>query len=516
MRTSGLPPETSPPESRAASRTHAPRDLGRLVRSGIGWMMVSQLSVQLLGFTTAVVVAHFLTPREVGLVAMALVFSNLALVIADAGVTPALVQKAELSEEDKSTAFWASVALGVILTLAGVGLSWPVSALYGEPRVQHLLVAVSPAFLFTALGVVQGALLTRDLKFRSLGLRTMTATVASTSITILLAALGLGPWALVVQFLTITSVSTALLWRASDWRPRRCFSTASLRELMGFGGHVLGARLIMWGRSNIDNLLIGRYVGASRLGAYSIAFNVMITPVARLAGPMTQVFYPAFSRIRDPVRIGEVWLRAVRVVAVVVVPAMLGLVVVAPDFIEVIFGRRWHEAAPVLQILAPVGMVQALQALNYGILQSLARTRALFRYSLFASIAAIGAFVAGLPWGIEGVATAYALSSIVLEPVYLLLTTRVVGVPVRDWIRSVKGVFEAGIAMTVLVGIARVGLVHLDLPPSARLAALIALGASLYVPLICWRAPEVVEEAREVRRRRSAPQEAPASRTAPS
>jgi O-antigen/teichoic acid export membrane protein len=467
-------------------------------------MMVSQLSIQLLGFATAIVVAHFLTPRQVGLVAMTLVFSNLSLVLTDAGFASALIQKAELSEEDKSTAFWASAALGVVVTIAGVGLSWPVAALYGEPRVQALFAAVSPAFLFVALGIVQGALLTRELKFRSLELRTVAATFASASVAMLLAALGLGPWALVVQILTISSVSTVLLWRSSDWRPRSGFSRASLREISTFSRHIFGTRLISWGRTNFDTLLIGRYVGASRLGAYSIAFNLMVTPVTRVAGPLTQVFFPAFSRIRDPVRIGELWLRAVRIVAAVVVPAMLGLVVVAPDFIEVVFGRRWHEAAPVLQILAPVGMVQALQGLNYGILQSIGRTRVLFRYTLFASAAAVGAFAAGLPWGIEGVATAYALASIVLEPAYLVLTARAVGVPVRDWIRSVSRVAEASIVMTGLILAARAGLLHLGMAPSARLAIVLAFGIVLYIPLLRWRAPEVIQEVRAFRRRGSA------------
>jgi PST family polysaccharide transporter len=191
-------------------------------------------------------------------------------------------------------------------------------------------------------------------------------------------------------------------------------------------------------------------------------------------------------------------------VAAVVVPAMLGLVVIAPDFIEVVFGRRWHEAAPVLQILAPVGMVQALQALNYGILQSIARTRALFRYTLFASVVAVSAFAAGLPWGIEGVATAYALASIALEPVYLVLTARAVAVPVRDWLRSVRGVFEAGVVMAALVFAARAGLVHLDTDPGARLAIVLAFGISVYVPLLRWRAPAVLEEVRTFRNRQRA------------
>jgi PST family polysaccharide transporter len=499
-------PVREEPSSPAAAAPRGSRDLGRLIRSGIGWKVISQGAGQILAFGTSVVVAHFLTPREVGLVVEALVFSSLSLVITDAGLAAALVQKPNLSEDDKTTAFWASVAMGFLIMLAAIGLSWPVADLYGESRVQVYLAAISPAFLFTALGIVQGALLTRELKFRSLELRTVIASFASTVTTVVLAVLGAGGWALVGQILSITGVSTALLWRSSDWRPRMSFSPASLRSMALFSGHVLGARSVQWARSNLDNLLIGRYLGASALGAYSIAFNLMVTPTLRVASPVTGVFFPAFSRMRDPVRIGAAWLRAVRLVAALVVPAMLAMIVVAPDFIDVVFGRRWHKAAPVLQILAAVGMVQALQALNYGILQSTANTRTLFRYTLFATAAAIGAFVAGLPWGIVGVATAYALASIVIEPTYLVLTARAIGVPVRAWLNSVRGVLEAGIGTALTLLAARIGLVHLDVPPGARLAVLIVLGCLVYPPLLWWRSPEVPAELRSVRASRSAHQ----------
>jgi O-antigen/teichoic acid export membrane protein len=500
-----------PPTSEEASSTdtaggHRSRELGRLVRSGVGWKGISQIAGQILAFATSVMVAHFLTPREVGLVAEALVFSSLSLVIGDAGLAAAVVQKPNLSEDDKTTAFWASVAIGVLIMVAGVGLSWPIAHLYGEPRVQVYFAAISPAFLFTAVGIVQGALLTRELKFRSLELRTVIASLASTVVTVVLAVLGAGSWALVGQILSVTSVSTALLWRSSDWRPRLSFAPASLRSMAPFSGHVLGARTVTWARTNLDNLLIGRYLGAASLGAYSIAFNLMVTPVTRVASPVAGVFFPAFSRMRDPVRIGAFWLRAVRLVAAGVVPAMLALMVVAPDFIEVLFGQRWHEAAPVLRILAPVGMIQALQALNAGILQSTANTRTLFRYTLFATAAAIASFVAGLPWGIVGVATAYALASIVIEPPYLVLTARAIGVPVRAWLNSVRGVLEAGIGMAVVLLAVRIGLVHLAVPPGARLAALIVLGCLVYPPLLWWRSPEIPAELRAARAARSAPQ----------
>jgi polysaccharide transporter, PST family len=470
------------------------RDLRGLVVRGVGWMMASQVSIQLVGLATSIVIAHFLTPREVGLAAMGVVFVNLALLIADAGVAAAIVQRPNLTEDDKSTAFWATVVLGVGLTVTGVGLSWPIADLYREPRVQPIFAALSLTYLFTAPGIVQGALLTRDLKFRSLELRTIVATTASCAVGITLAIAGFGPWAIVTQHLTITAVSTVLLWRASSWRPRFHASRRSLREMAGFSSHVLGSRVFTWLARNVDNLLVGRYLGAAALGAYSLAFNLMIAPVTRVAGPITQVFYPAFSRMREPDRIAGAWLRAVRIVAFVVTPAMLGVVVVAPDFVRVVFGARWHATAPVLQILAPLGLVQALQALNYGILQSMAATRVLVRYTAVASVLTVTAFSLGLPWGIEGVATAYVLVSVFLEPAYLYLTTRAVGIRPGRWLASIRGVLEAGAVMFAAVFLLRELLLRADVPVGARLALEIVAGAAVYLPAVLWRAPEVKRE----------------------
>ncbi len=492
----------------------AKRDLRGLVLRGVGWIMASQVAIQLLSLATSIVIARFLAPREVGLAAMGVVFVNLALLLTDAGLASALVQRAELSEDDKTMAFWSSMILGTALTAAGIGLSWPIASLYGEPRVQRLFAVLSLTYLFTAPGIVQGALLTRDLKFRSLELRTIVATIASCAAAMALAVAGAGPWAIVGQHLTITFVSTALLWRISSWRPRWRFSIDSLRRFAGFSSHVVGSRFFTWLARNVDNLLVGRFLGAAPLGAYTIAFNLMVTPVSRVAGPLTRVLYPAFSRLRDPQRISDVWLRAVQTVALVVVPAMLGVVVVAADFVEVVFGKRWHAAAPVLQILAPLGLVQALQALNYGVLQSLEKTKELFWYTAVASVLTVAGFAGGLHWGIEGVATGYVLVSVVLEPAYLWITTRVAGITPRDWLRSLSGVLQAGVAMLLVLLAARAGLMRTSLPTSARLALLIAIGALVYVPLVAWRSPQTISDIQgAIRGRRAGTHPFPAAPT---
>lgn len=472
------------------------RGLGGLVVRGVAWIAASQGAIQLVSLITSIVVARLLTPSEVGLAAMAIVFVNLALLLADAGLASALVQRQELTEDDKSSAFWASIALGAALTLLGVALSGPIADLYGEPEVQGLFAALSLTFLLTAPGIVQGALLTRELRFRSLEVRTIVATVASSVVAIALAVSGAGPWAIVGQHLAITAVSSALLWRSSTWRPGWRFSWERCRDLAQFGTHVAGTRTFTWLTQNVDNLLVGRFLGAAELGAYSIAYNLMLTPVTRLAGPITHVLYPAFSRLRDPAPIARVWLRGVRLVAVVAAPAMLGMCVVAPEFVAVVFGPQWHESASVLRILAPLGLVRALQAPSYGVLQALGQTRRMVRFTAVASVVSVAAFAAGLPWGIEGVAAALLAVSLVLEPIFLRLTTRAAGISIRTWLASIAGVMQAAVAMLLVVLVVHEGLIRAGLATGLRLLLAIVVGALVYVPLLLWRSPDVTADLR--------------------
>lgn len=465
-------------------------------------MMASQGATQVLALVTSVIVARFLGPREVGLAAEALVFGSLAFVIVEGGFGSVLVQRPTLSPEDESTAFWTGIALGIALTLIGVGLSWPIAALYGEPEVQPLFALLSLAFLFTAPGIVPGALLMRTLRFRSLQLRTVVASAASGAVAITLAVSGFGAWAIIAQHLVMAGLSTVLVWMASTWRPRAVFSIASLKGMAGYTSRIFGVTTLSWGSLNLDNLLIGRFLGPSALGAYTIAFSIIVSPVNRIARPITQVFFPAFSRRPEPAWVAGAWLRAVRMVAFVVVPISLCVMAVAPELVDVLFGARWKEAIPVIQILAPVGMIQALVVLNEAILESQGNARALFRFTAVLSIATVAAFAAGLPWGIEGVATAYLLVNLVMQPAFVWLTTRAVGLTLREWFRSIAGVLQAGTGMLAIVLLSAELLLETGLGVGPRLAALLAISALAYVPLIAWRAPEVTSELRELYRRR--------------
>jgi O-antigen/teichoic acid export membrane protein len=475
------------------------------VMRGLAWKAGTQFVAQITRLVVAVVVARLLSPHDYGVAGMVLVFSSLLLVFSDLSLGAALVQREKISQADKSTVFWTSVGAGLLFTLVGIAVSGAVAGFFHEPQVKPLFIALSCGFFITSIATTHSALLNRDLRFKSLELRQMAGIVAGAVVGITLAVEGGGAWAIIGQQLATMTVSTVCLWWFSSWRPSLSFSLPSLKRLGGFSANVFGTRLLFYVTRNLDNLLVGRYIGAAALGAYSLSYSVMLVPFNQIAGPIQEVLYPAFSRMQDESqRMARVWIDVNRLVGAVSIPALVGLAIVGPEFVQTVLGDKWMPAVAVIQVLCWVGLLQSLQRLNSSILQARDRTRDLLVYSIVVLVGGVAAFVAGLPWGIVGVATAYAVMSTIVEPYYTWLTARSLGISVLALPRALAGVAQATAGMALVVIPLRLGLVGAGVSAPGRLVILVLCGTLVYIPLALWRAPELRTAAASLRRRRAA------------
>jgi O-antigen/teichoic acid export membrane protein len=477
--------------------------LRQQVVSGVGWKIATVAVVQVTRIVVGVVLARLLVPRDFGLASMALLFVGVASVFTDLSFGQALIARREISERDRSTAFWTTLAAGALCAGAGVAAAPLVADFFSTPVVSHLFAVTSILFLITAFSSTQIALLTRELRFRSLQLREMAGTVLGGVVGVVLAFAGLGAWALVVQALTAEGVSLALVWRFSSWRPRMTWSAESFRRLGSFAGKTSGARVLGYVNLNADNFLIARFLGAAPLGVYSVAYNVMFAPLARLATPIQQVLFPAFALIAaDRPRAGTAWLRGNRIVAAITVPAFVGLAVVAPDFVPVVLGHRWHKAIPVLQLLCIAGLAQSLQTLNHSMLQALDRAGALLAFMIFSATLTVSAFAIGLHWGVVGVAAGFAAARTTVLPVFTTIVSRAAQTPVLAFVAAVRPVLEVSAAMGALALALRLGLEDAGASAGLRLVAVVLVGAAAYLGLLAWREPELVREVWTLIRRR--------------
>jgi O-antigen/teichoic acid export membrane protein len=469
----------------------------------VSWKITSQFVVQVLRVVFALIVARLLTPEDFGLAAMALVVAGFVIAFSDLGLGAALIQRRSIDEADRSTVFWTGLGVGALLTLIGIALAAPIAAFYEEPEVESLMAALSICFVVSAIGATQRALLSREMDFRRLELSAMAGVLVGGVVAVAGASAGWGPWALVGQQIVTVAVTTVVLCVATPWRPRLVFSTRSLRALGGYGAHVLGTRLVYRAQESALPLVIGRMLGASALGVFTIAYTIILVPLTRLAIPVGEVLFPAFARMQDERdRVAEFWIRSLEVLAAICAPAMLGLAIVAPDFVEVVLGAQWSEAVPVIQILCWVGLIQALQAWNGGILMGLGRSQILFRATLAFFFGYLASFVVGAQWGIVGVSVAYAVIATVLEAAYLWLTTNALGISFWRPLRALVGVAQATVLMGAVVFALQLALVDNGLAPVLRLAIVVVVGVLTYIPLLVWRAPAVAASVKSLRRRR--------------
>jgi O-antigen/teichoic acid export membrane protein len=388
-----------------------------------------------------------------------------------------------------------SFAIGSLFTVAGVAISGPVASFYGEPAVQPLFAVLSLSFVLTSMQVTQASLLQREMRFRELTLRRTASIMVGGVAGIVIAVLGYGAWALVGQQVAVSVVSTVLLWTLSSWRPRWTFSISSLRDLGGFSLNLFGARLVNFFNRNVDSLLIGRVLGSAPLGLYSVAYNIILMPLYRLVNPIQDVLFPAYSRLQDDrQRLAGAWLKVMELTGAVLFPALIGLIVVAPDFVPVVLGNQWRNAVPVIQVLAIVGLLQGMGVAGSRILEALGRPGIIFRVTVLELVALVPAIVIGLRWGVVGVAVGWALVTIPISILFAWLTTRALGLPLMRLFTALSGIAQAALLMGAIVLLAREGLTASDTATGARLALLIVAGVAAYVPLCLWRAPGVRRE----------------------
>jgi O-antigen/teichoic acid export membrane protein len=469
--------------------------LGARIRSGLAWKAGSQLMLQGSRMVVALVLARMLAPHEWGLAAMVLVISAFVVVFTDSALISALIQRRDLRDADCSTVFWLSAAIGLALMLGGFALAGPLASFYGEHEIRALFAALAVGFLVSSLRTTHMALLIRAMEFRKIETRQMVATAIGAVAGIAVALADYGAWAIIVQQLAETTAMTGLLWFATPWRPSRTFSVDSVRRLGAFAGNLFGENLLYQAGRNLSNLLLGRFLGPASVAVFVLASNVILVPFTRIAAPLQQVFFPAFSQLADErERMADIWVRATRLIALVAVPALVGLAVVAADFVQVVLGSKWAEIVPVIQILIVVGLIQSVQTLSVEVLLAVGRANWLFRFTLLWFLATVGAFALGVRWGVVGVAACVAAVTVLVEPFRTYLASRALGISPWRVPRALLGVAQAAALMAVVALALRTTLVEAGVPAGARLVLVTVVGAAVYLAACLWRASEVTNE----------------------
>lgn len=385
------------------------------VARGAAVATVSQWLTLMVNLGSTVVLARILAPADYGVVAMATAVVGLAWLFQDLGLSQATVQASAVDHGQVTAAFWIGTAFSALVTVVVALSAGAVAAFYEEPSVAPVMGALAVTCLLAGLGAQHRALLTRELRLTVVSLIALLAAVLALVAGVALAAAGAGYWALAAMYVASSACTTTGYWIAHPWRPSWPARVAGLRPLLRFGGALSVFNVLNYFARNLDNVLIGRFWGSEALGLYSRAYAVMLLPLNQFHAPVSSVTIPALSRLQDdPVMFRRVFLKALSAVAFASIPVFLAVAVLSGDIVELLFGSRWREAAPIVTALALAGVVQPLTSATGWLYVALGRAARMAKWGgVFASVLALS-FVLGLPWGPLGVAIGYAVGMYVV------------------------------------------------------------------------------------------------------
>jgi len=457
--------------------------LKRATVSATAWTAGSTVSQQLIQLAFSAVLGRLLLPREYGLVAMIVVFTGFASLFVDSGFGAALVQRKEITAAHLSTAFWANLGAGVAVSAVVAGISPLVARFYGQPQLKVLMAVAGIDFVVVALKITQLALLERRMLYRRLAVIDNVSLALAGAAAISCAVAGLGVWSLIVFTFVSDGVDSFLLWVLSDWRPSFSFDRGALRDLWSYGGNMLASTTLNYWFRNLDNLLIGRFVGAAALGLYSRAYNLALLQLRNVSFAAGRPLFPALSRLQDePARFRHAYLRAISIIALVTFPIATGFLVAARPLVVTLFGARWAGVAPLVQILGVAAVVQSIGTSSGLIYQARGRTDSLLRWQMAWSGTAAIAFGIGIHWGAKGVAVAVSAQSVALMYPIIAVPGRMIGMRFRDVVGAVGGVVVAAVLCGAAAWAAGRGL--RSHAPELQLLAQVAAGGVVYIGFV--------------------------------
>ncbi len=453
----------------------------RSVASGVKWSAFSKFGRQGTQLVTTIILARLLKPTDFGLVSMAMVVIGFLNIFKDLGTSSAVIQRKNISEDLLSSIYWVNVFFGLLITLAIYIIAPIISEFYNDKNITSLLRALSLTFIISGLSILHQAILERDMAFNKLAKIELIATAIGSVVAISTAIYNAGVWSLVYQSLSLSITTTGLLWIYTHWRPRIKFYLSEIVAVSSYSMNLVGFQIFNYFSRNADYFLIGKYLGAQELGYYTLAYRIMLYPLASVSEVICRVMFPVYSQIQDDEnRFRSAYLKVTGAIAMVTFPMMLGLWILAEQFVVSFFGTQWIPVILLLLILAPIGMIQSVATTVGLIYQAKGRTDVMFKWGFITGTITIAAIILGLNWGILGVAIGYAIISLILVYPNFAIPFKLINLPFVNLLQVLWRPFLSSIIMVFCLTISmKVFLSHID--SHYLLPILICIGITSYI-----------------------------------
>ncbi len=442
--------------------------------------------MRLIGVVSTVILARLLTPRDFGIVALAMIFVGLFEMLNLTGQGMAIVRHEAPTREHYDSAWTISVLIGTGIAVA-ILFAAPLTRMYfHEPRTVVVMQCLALRAFLGGLENIGTVDFSRDLRFDRYFIYNVCTKLFQFCLTVVLAFVLRNYWALVAGILAGQISRTGLSYVMSPFRPRLSF--ARTKEIWSFSIWTFLRSVATYLQTQVDNIVIGGIAGTAMMGRYTVAKDVAASPTQEIINPMVSALFPVMSKVRgDPVQLHRLYLRMLGWSAIVCVSTGVGVMMVADDLVRLVLGAKWIDATPLVGWLAlNAGMAALLSGTGTLLdVQGMPYIGARIQFSRFVVFTAVILAVAYLTRDVVTIAIARLVVTTLFVPSIIYAVHKLTGVPARDYLSAMWRPFAAGGTMALAIWALNQVLPFSGAP---RLALDVAVGAASYVAtvLVLW------------------------------
>ena len=459
----------------------AKKELNSSIMSGLFWRFGERIFAQGVSFVISLILARLLAPNDYGVVAILLIFIDLANVFVVSSFGVALVQKKDADQLDFSSVFYFNIALSIIIYLVLYTCSPFIETFYAIEGLASLLRLLSLKIILSGVNSIQQAYVQKHMMFKKFFFSTLVGTLISAVVGIVMAYKGYGPLALVCQYLTNSLIDTLVLWFTVKWRPIKAFSMQRLIPLIQYGWKILVAGLLGTFYTNLRSFVIGKVYTTDDLAYYNQGQKFPQLLVTNLNTAIDSVLLPAMSQVQNnPHELKVLIRRSIRYASLLMWPLMMGLLSVSKNVVIILLTEKWLPCLPFMWLACLQFALEPVQTANLQAIKAVGRSDIILKLELIKKGYGILILLLTMKYGVFAIALGGVTQTFVATLCNTSPNRKLLGYHYREQIHDLL----PSVLMSLVMALIVLGVGLLPIAPLLLLIIQIIVGIVIYTVLV--------------------------------
>ncbi|MBT3407432.1 lipopolysaccharide biosynthesis protein [archaeon] len=420
---------------------------------GFLWHFGATSAWKIIDFITSIILARLLIPEDFGVMAICYLVTYFLFIFSNFGMSSYIIQKKNNNKDELDTAFFLSIFFGLIMYLIIYLISPLISNFYGLPQITWMIRILSLSLIISSFDKIPFAIKEKNLDYKSLVYPRVLPWIVYLIISVGLTLLNYRVWSLIIGYLSMSVSKFILIWIVSDYRPNFNFNKEYAKESLLFGKDiVLYALLTFFILYGVEGY-VGKIFGTVSLGYFTIANKFSTLMSKNITRILNRIMFSTFSTIQDNLKqIKESFIKVFEYACLLIIPALLGIFILSPEIITILYTNKWMEAIPLLRLLVISGIAMSIGNLTNSVLLATKKQNILSKIKIFQIIILISTIHPfSKIFGLKGVAYSLILSFIVKSIFDFYATTKILDLELLRMIKDLSYIPLSSLLMGVSI-----------------------------------------------------------------